>query len=428
MVDNQPLNGYNSSMIQRHIKQNLIAALADTPVVLLNGARQTGKSTLAQSLSEEGFDARYVTLDNASVLASAKNDAAGFLAGYGGAVIIDEVQRAPELFMAIKADVDRHRKPGRYLLTGSTNVLLLPKLSESLAGRLEIVSLWPFSQGELAGIKENFVDVVFTDPFKVRQTEAISAQSMQAIIIKGGYPEAASRAKDDRRQAWFESYLTTILQRDIRDLANIEGLTSLPRLLAVIAARSPALLNFAEFSRTLDMPQSTLKRYMALLEATFLIQQLPPWSGNRTKRLVKTAKISMADTGLMAHLLGVDSKHKDTPTTKGALYESFVIMELKKQITWSDRKPKMFHFRTQTGQEVDIVLEDRAGNIVGIEVKSSATIHGHEFKGLRALAETTGKRFQRGIILYAGQESIPFGESLFALPVCALWQQGEGDK
>lgn len=410
-------------MIQRNITPNLLDALADTPVVLINGARQTGKSTLVQSIAGASHPARYITLDTASVLAAARNDAAGFLAGIEEAVVIDEVQKAPELFPAIKADVDRNRKPGKYLLTGSANVLLVPHLSESLAGRMEILSLWPFSQGELSGRRETFVDVLYENKMPFRDVQPESLISLQSRIIKGGYPETQYRVKEDRRQAWFESYMTTILQRDIRDLANIDGLNSLPRLLAIIAARSPALLNFAELSRTLAIPQSTLKRYMILLEATFLIQQLPSWSGNFTKRLVKTAKIVMSDTGLMVHLLGLNQKRLETGSMIGPLLENFVIMELKKQITWSTVKPKMFHFRTQTGQEVDIVLEDRSGNLVGIEVKASATIHAHDFKGLSALAETENNRFRRGIVLYTGTEIIPFGESLTALPVQLLWQE-----
>ncbi len=410
-------------MIQRNITPYLLDALADTPVVLINGARQTGKSTLVQSIAGKAHPARYITLDTATALAAARNDAAGFLAGIEGAVVIDEVQKAPELFPAIKADVDRNRQPGKYLLTGSANVLLVPHLSESLAGRMEILSLWPFSQGELSACTETFVDALFENKLPFRNVLPELLPSLQSRIIKGGYPEAQNRVKEDRRQAWFESYTTTILQRDIRDLANIDGLTSLPRLLSVIAARSPALLNFAELSRTLAMPQSTLKRYMTLLEATFLIQQLPAWSGNFTKRLVKTAKIIMGDTGLMAHLLGLNQKRLESGATIGPLLENFVIMELKKQMTWSSVKPKMFHFRTQTGQEVDIVLEDRSGSLVGIEVKASATIHAHDFKGMRVLADAADKRFRRGIVLYTGTEIIPFSDSLTALPVQLLWQE-----
>jgi uncharacterized protein len=408
-------------MIQRTITQHLLDALADTPVVLLNGARQTGKSTLVQSITEHSHPARYITLDDATVLAAARNDPPGFLAGLDGPIVIDEIQKAPELFPAIKAEVDRNRRPGRFLLTGSANVLLLPRLSESLAGRMEILSLWPFSQGEIEAVKETFVDVSFSARLYPDDLQKESLSSLQARIIKGGYPESVSRVKEDRRRAWFESYITTILQRDIRDLANIEGLTSLPRLLAIIASRTPALLNFSELSRTLAMPQSTLKRYMTLLETTFLIQHLPPWSGNLGKRMVKASKLVMSDTGLMSHLLGANKERMASAGFIGPLLENFVIMELKKQITWSAVKPRMLHFRTQAGQEVDVVLEDRTGNLVGIEVKASASVTAKDFKGLYALAEATGKRFYRGIILYTGSEVVPFGEDLFALPVNALW-------
>lgn len=410
-------------MIKRNITQHVLDALEDTPVLLLNGARQTGKSTLVKSIAEHSHPARYISLDEATVLAAVKHDPAGFLSGLNGPVVIDEVQKAPELFPAIKAEVDRNRAPGRFLLTGSANVFLLPRISESLAGRMEILSLWPFSQGELDGIRETFVDALFDTKFQADALQKESSASLQARIISGGYPEAVSRIKNDRRRAWYESYITTILQRDIRDLANIEGLTSLPRLLAIIASRTPALLNFSELSRTLAIPQSTLKRYMTLLEATFLIQHLPAWSGNLGKRLVKTPKLVMSDTGLMSHLLGADREQMAARGFIGPLLENFVIMELKKQITWSVLKPQLLHFRTQAGQEVDIVLENRSGKIVGIEIKASSSVTAHDFKGLRALAEATGKLFHRGIVLYTGSESVPFGSELFALPVNAMWHK-----
>lgn len=409
-------------MIDRHIASYLLDAVADTPVVFLNGARQTGKSTLVKAITQRSHPARYITLDDATILAAIKHDPTGFVGGLNGSVVIDEVQKAPELFPIIKADVDRNRLPGRFLLTGSANVLLLPHLSESLAGRMEILSLWPFSQGELDGVKETFPDALFAPKFHPLLAEKEAPVTLHQRMIKGGYPEAVNRAKEERRAAWFESYITTILQRDIRDLANIEGLTSLPRLLTLIASRTPALLNFSELSRTLAMPQSTLKRYMALLETTFLVQHLPAWSGNLGKRLVKSSKLVMSDTGLMSHLLGANKDHLAGSPFIGPLLENFVIMELKKQITWSATKPQIFHFRTQTGQEVDVVLEDRIGKLVGIEVKSSATVSAQDFKGLKAFKEAVPKRFYRGVVLYTGSESISFGADLFAVPVYALWQ------
>lgn len=409
-------------MLIRNITPKIIEALSDTPVVMLNGARQTGKSTLAKSLISEKHIGRYVTLDDATALAAAKHDPAGFISGLGESTVIDEIQRAPELFVAIKADVDRNRTPGRYLLTGSANVLLLPRLSESLAGRMEIFTLWPMSQGEFAGVREKFIDTLFSE--KLPSNEFISADTKTTVIeraIRGGYPEAAARNSESRRRAWFGSYITTILQRDVRDIANIDGLTAMPRLLAMLATRSSSLVNYSELSRSTGLPQSTLKRYMALFETLFLIEHLPAWYSNLGKRLVKTAKLVMNDTGLLTTLLAVDAARLENTPLCGAVIENFVIMELKKQISWSDTRPAMLHYRTQTGQEVDVVLEDTAGRIVGIEIKSAKSVGGQDFRGLRSLAEAAGNNFLRGIVLYSGSEMVSFGSNLFAMPIDSLW-------
>jgi uncharacterized protein len=415
-------------MLIRNITPKIIEALSDTPVVMLNGARQTGKSTLAKSLISEKHIGRYVTLDDATALAAAKHDPAGFISGLGESTVIDEIQRAPELFVAIKADVDRNRKSGRYLLTGSANVLLLPRLSESLAGRMEIFTLWPISQGEFGGIKERFIDILFSE--KLPSSVPIVADIETTLIeraIRGGYPEAAARGSESRRRAWFGSYITTILQRDVRDIANIDGLAAMPRLLSMLATRSPSLLNYSELSRTTGLPQSTLKRYMALFEMIFLIDHLPAWYSNLGKRLVKTSKLIMNDTGLLATLLSVDAARLENNPLCGALIENFVIMELKKQISWSDIRPAMLHYRTQTGQEVDVVLEDTAGRIVGIEIKSAKSVSGQDFRGLQSLAEASGINFLRGVVLYGGSEIISFGSNLFALPVDSLWNMKYAD-
>ncbi len=429
MVENQPINGYNTFMIKRNITDNLLEALSDSPVVLLNGARQTGKSTLANWLSTRLHNARYLTMDNATVLAAAQLDPEGFLAGIQGNVVLDEIQRIPELFRAIKFEVDRNRRPGRFLLTGSANILLLPRLSESLAGRVEILTLWPFSQGEIQGVKENFMDEVFaknTPSFiqiKSDKTGIINR------IVSGGYPEAIKRSAPARRKAWFGSYITTILQRDVRDISNIEGLTAMPRLLSLLAARTSSLLNFAELSRSSGLPQSTLKRYMTLLETTFLITLLPAWSGNLGKRIVKAPKLFLTDTGLASYLLGLNEQRLSSEGQFiGPLFENFVIMELIKQSAWSKTEPQIFHFRTQTGLEVDIVLEDSEGKIVGIEVKASTSLNVKDYYPLRILSESVGKKFHRGILLYRGTEPVPFGHNLFALPVQTIWENGIKNK
>lgn len=411
-------------MYRRNIRGALLAALADTPVVFLGGARQTGKSTLARWVADGEHPARYLTLDDVGVLAAARADASGFLAGLDGSVVLDEVQRAPGLFLAIKAEVDRDRRSGRFLLTGSSNVLLLPRLSESLAGRMEILTLWPLSQGELDGMEEGFVDSAFSEGLLALVKDTGSSGLIDRVL-GGGYPEVLERGAGDRRRAWFGSYVTTILQRDVRDIANIEGLTELPRLLALLASRAASLLNYSDLSRAAAMPRSTLKRYLALLETTFLVETLPAWSANLGKRLVKSPKIMLTDTGLLAYLLGLDAERLASERVLlGPLLENFVMMELRKQSAWSRTQPRMFHFRTQTGQEVDIVLEDAAGRVVGIEVKASATVGAGDFKGLRTLAESLGDRFRRGVVLYTGTASIPFGERLHALPISALWNTG----
>lgn len=410
-------------MVPRHISLPLLDALADSPVVLLHGAWQTGKSTLVQHITSTDHQARYLTFDDTTILAAATADPAGFLAGLEGPVALDEVQRVPELFVAIKADVDRDRRPGRYLLTGSANVLMVPKLSESLAGRMEILPLWPLSQGEIEGRREPFVEAVFGGgPLRMKKATE-EGRDLAERVLRGGYPEAYGRATWSRRRAWFNSYVTTILQRDVRDLANIEGLNAMPRLLALLASRIGSLLNHADVSRSLSMPQTTLKRYMALLEATFLVQLLQPWSSNLGKRLVKSPKLYLNDTGLAASLLGQGSAAALRGSQLvGPLVENFVVMELCKQITWSETQPAIYHFRTLTGQEVDVVLEAPSGQVVGIEIKASKSVDSDAFKGLRVLAEQAGERFLRGLVLYEGREVVPFGKNLQALPLSAVWR------
>lgn len=411
-------------MIRRHITDHLLEALADTPVVLVNGARQAGKSTLVQSAELTDDGRQYLTFDDPGVLAAAKRDPNGFVAGLNTPITLDEVQHVPELFPAIKAAVDRKRESGRFLLTGSANVMLLPKLSESLAGRLEILTLWPFSQGEMNGVSEGFVDALFSKQpvWTSEKSRAGGRDELMEKVLIGGYPLVVARNVGARRKAWFQSYLTTILQRDVRDLANVADVSAVPRLLSVVAARCGGLLNFADLSRTLALPQTTLKRYFALLEATFLVQLLRPWSSNLGQRLIQTPKVYLDDTGLLSHLLGstADRLRVDGSLAGGVL-ENFVLMELRKQSAWSEIQPEFFYWRTASGQEVDIVLEDSAGRLVGVEIKAGATLGGNDVRGLQAMASAVGERWVRGVVLYTGTEVIPFAGNLHGLPLPLLW-------
>jgi len=411
-------------MIDRFLIERLFEALADTPAVLVNGARQTGKSTLVQSVNPPGSSRQYLTFDDPGILAAAKRDPNGFIAGLNNPVTMDEVQHIPEIFPVIKAAIDRQRQPGQFLLTGSANVLLLPKLSESLAGRMEVMTLWPFSQGEMRGSKEIFVDsLFFTQPLPwPGVSTGPQRDELLEMVLTGGYPVAAARKSLARRDAWFRSYVLTILQRDIRDLANLADVSAVPRLLSVVASRAGSLLNFADISRTAALPQTTLKRYFALLEATFMVHLLRPWAKNLGQRAIQTPKIYLNDSGLLAYLQGMTAERvKSEGSRYGALLENYVVMELRKQSTWSETQPDFFFWRTASGQEVDLVLEDRAGRVVGVEIKASSTLGRNDVRGLQALASAAGSNWVRGVVLYTGTEVIPFASNLHGVPLGRIW-------
>ena len=407
-------------MIRRSIEDAVRRALADTPVVLLNGARQTGKTTLAQAIAEK-TDAQYFTLDDAATLALACGDPTGFIRNLTGRVVIDEIQKAPDLFPAIKLSVDKDRQPGRFLLTGSANVMTLPRLSESLAGRMEVIPLFPFSAGELAGKREGFLDRLF-DGTLANVKAPLAREDIPGRLAQGGYPETTRRQTADRRVAWFASYISTILQRDVRDLARVDALHTLPNLLKLLAARASGLLNLADVSRDAGLPHTTLTRYLALLETVFLVHRLPAWSVNFGKRLVKAPKLHLVDTGLACHLIGADAHRlsEDRPLL-GRLLETFVVGELRKQVSWTDPQISIYHFRTANGSEADVVMEKADGTVAAIEVKASATAGASDFAALQALRDQLGKRFRAGAVLYLGDQILPFGDKLWLVPVPTLW-------
>jgi predicted AAA+ superfamily ATPase len=409
------------ALLARHLTPALEAATSDTPVVLLVGPRQAGKTTLCEQVARRRR-ARVLTLDDPATLAAAQLDPTGFIAALEGPVVIDEIQRAPELLPVVKLSVDRARHPGRFLLTGSAQVLALPNVSESLAGRMEVLTLWPLSQGEMERHREGFVDALFgTAVPRWRSTPEARAKVIERAL-RGGYPEIMKRRDAARRRAWFGSYVTTLLQRDVRDLARIEGLSELPRLLALLAARASSLANVAELSRSAGIPHTTLARYLTLFEHTFLIRPLPAWSGSRSRRLIRTPRMMLMDTGLLSHLAGITATRlSEESTPVGPLLENFVAVELWKQLGWSETRAELFHFRSHTGHEVDLVLESDDGRIVGVEVKAASTLRSEDFRGLAALREIAARRFHRGIVLYTGREALPFGDGVWGVPMTAVW-------
>lgn len=416
-------------MNRRTIQHRLEEALQDTPVVFLRGARQTGKTTLVQWLGREGASVvgeplrHYVTLDSATALSGALRDPVGFLNGLPKPLTIDEVQRAPALMLAIKEDVDRERTSGRYLLTGSANATALPGVADSLVGRMEIATLYPLSQGEIAGVKEDFIARIFEPgfPFHVALPE-YSRERLLSAICSGGYPEVLTRTSDRRRAAWFDSYVTTLIERDIRDIANIQDRGAVVRLLGLLAARTGTLNNQSELSRSSGIPNSTLTRYISLLEAMFLIFYLPAWSFNLGKRFLKTPKLHFFDTGLVASLCGADTARlAAAPELAGHLLESFVVSEIQKQSGWTEHPVRLYHYRTQAGEEADLLLEDRTGGVVALEVKLAESLSQRDMRNMAQLREDLGDRFVRGAVLYAGREVLPFGDRLLALPIGAIF-------
>jgi predicted AAA+ superfamily ATPase len=423
MVDFLPPIGENSTMYSRHITPLILDALADTPAVFLQGPRRSGKSTLVQNLLEQGHAAAYKTLDDGLTLASATADPDSFVDALPDHIILDEVQRVPDIFRSIKRRIDRKRVPGQFLLTGSANALVLPKVSESLAGRVELLKLMPLSQGELEGTVEGFVDACFAEKFLGREFTGSDWPSLVARIVRGGYPEVAEKTDPVRRREWFGSYIATILERDVRDISNVHQLQELPRLLRLIAARSASVLNEADLARDARLPHTSLRRYWALLEAVYFVRTLLAWSGNPTARLAKAPKAMLLDPGLQCSLLDLDeSRLLNDDMLAGAALETFVGTELIKQTSWSHTRPSLYHFRTHRQHEVDLVLEDARGRVVGIEVKKTASPRSDDFRGLREFAEAAGKKFVRGIVLYTGESAVGFGPNLYAVPVSALWE------
>jgi predicted AAA+ superfamily ATPase len=411
---------------KRNIRFNLEKALKRSPVVLLTGARQTGKTTLMKELAQEK-KYHYVSFDDMRYLLAAQNDPMGFIADIPKPVILDEIQRAPELFLAIKYDVDNNRIPGRYALTGSANPLLIPRLGDSLAGRMEILTMYPLSQGELLNRFDHFIDSIFQeDSITGIPSITCTQQELFHKILTGGYPLIQHVSWEDK-EAWFNNYISAILQKDILELSQIEDATAIPRLLSILAAHAGSLLNVSEISRQSGITTTTLNRYLILLKTVFMIYLQQPWHSNLIRRVIKSPKAYLVDTGLLSWLLAINNEKIAQIPHKGHLLENFVFNELQKQATWNKTRVQLYHFRTPAGIEVDMVLERPDGKIIGIEVKSNQNITPKDLKGLLYLKEHVKDKWHRGIVLYTGNESIPLGHKITALPISTLWSFAQKD-
>lgn len=407
------------ALIPRHAAHQVGIALADTPVVMVNGPRQCGKTTLVRGFESRGR--RYISLDDETVLAAARSDPAGFLRPLDSA-ILDEVQRAPELLRAIKLSVDNDRRPGRFLLTGSADLLTLPTVSDSLAGRMEVITMLPLSQAEIARSDNRLLDHLFKGTLPQPARSSVGAQLVQRVL-RGGYPEMLHRADPARRRTWARDYVAAIVRRDVRDIAAIEKLDVLPRLVRVLAHQSGQLTNFTRIGGQIGLDDKTARKYLGLLEQLYLLRRLEPWHGNRLSRLLKTPKLHFLDSGLLAALVGATPEQvHDHRGMLGGLLETFVFAEVLKATQAAGGSVALYHYRDRDQNEVDLVLEDERGCIVGLEVKSAATVRAADFTGLRRLSTAAGKRFRLGVVLHDGEAVTGFGDSLLAAPLSCLWE------
>lgn len=405
-------------MLDRYISNRVKTALSDTPVVLINGPRQSGKTTFVQALKP---DWQYITFDDEAQLELARFDPVGFVNRLPDHVILDEVQRIPEIFRTIKLSVDNNRKPGRFLMTGSANILMLPKLSDSLAGRIETIALHPLSQCEIEQSRPSFVNMMFESKYPQSKQKPLREELIERIL-RGGYPEAVFRNDELRRQQWHRKYLETLIQRDIKEISQLEKLDQLPKVLSSMANHTGQLLNKASLATLVGVSRTTIDRMLKLLDGIFLTNELDAWHNNRHLRLSKSNKVHVCDTGLACALLKISSKAL-TQDRKllGQLLETFIFNELKQQANWDERFIDFYHFRDARKREVDIILEFESG-LYCIEVKAAETIQAKDFRTMKLLKENMNDKFKSGVVLYDGESVIVFGDDLFAVPISLLWQ------
>jgi len=402
----------------RWIEARMAEALADTPVVLLSGPRQAGKTTLVRQMTAHGL--RYLTLDDELTLMSARNDPAGMVRSLDRAVI-DEIQRAPGLLLAIKKSVDEDRRPGRFLLTGSANVMAMPTVADSLAGRMETLSLLPLSQSEMHNTSKNWLDSVFQGALPAPGTPA-PARGLIEQVLRGGYPEAVARPTSRRRMAWSRQYIEAIVARDVRDVAGVDKLDHLPRFLRALAQTAGQLCNYSQLAGQVGLDGKTAARYVGVFEQMYLLRRVDVWARNRLSRVIKTPKLQFIDSGLLGSLLELTPNVVEHDRTRlGPVLETFVYSELLKHSTSAEGSYSLMYYRDTDQFEVDLVIENAAGELVGVEVKAAATVKPSDLRGLRKWSGLAGDRFKMGVVLYDGNETLPLGDGLWAAPLSTLW-------
>lgn len=394
--------------------------MSDTPVVLLAGPRQAGKTTLVKQIAGNSGEFRYLTLDDALTLLSAQEDPVGMIRSLDRAVI-DEIQRAPGLLLAIKKSVDEDRRSGRFLLTGSANLMALPTVADSLAGRMETLSLLPLSQSEVSGQTANWLDRVFADHLPQAGSSARD-DDLVARVLRGGYPEALTRSTDRRRTTWARQYLAAMVERDVRDIANIDKLDQLPRFLRALAQMAGQMCNYSQLGGQVGIDNKTAAKYLGIFEQMYLLKRVDVWARNRLKRMVKMPKLQFIDAGLLATLLDLTAEETQKDKTRfGHVLETFVYSELLKHASTAEGDYQLLYYRDADQVEVDVVIENAAGQVVGVEVKSSATVKESDLRGLRKLAGLAGADFKMGVLLYDGDETLPLGDNIWAAPLSTLW-------
>jgi predicted AAA+ superfamily ATPase len=406
-------------MYPRFAEARIRTALRDTRVVAISGPRQSGKTTLVRRFAKQGRS--YFTLDNQATLAAARSDPVAFIRGLDRAVI-DEVQRAPELVLAIKHSVDDDPRPGRFLLTGSANLLTIATVRESLAGRVEIIPLLPLGCSERMRIKRpQFISKAFRGQIP-QPAELLSPDKLLQLVGAGGYPDAIRRRSERRRQDWYRAYIDSIVERDVPEIADLAKPGQIPRVLEVSARLAGQLTNLSEIGRSAALDHKTADHYLRVLEQLYLVQRLQPWSRNELSRLVKAPKLHFIDSGLLTAMRGYSTgRLRADRHLFGPLLESFVFSELLKLSSWADERVSLFHYRDRDNLEVDFVLESAAGRIVGVEVKAAASVTRRDFAGLERVASAAGSAFVQGILLYDGEQILSFGEKLRAAPLSVLW-------